>query len=50
MGFASRSLVAVRFEDDWAKPVEVWRRELGLVDESLFDFGVYREWVDRRQW
>lgn len=50
MGFASRSLVAVRFEDDWAKPVEAWRRELGLVDESVFDFGVYREWAERRQW
>lgn len=43
MGFAARSLVAERFEDDWAKPVAEWRKELGLVDERFFDFGIFRE-------
>jgi ubiquinone biosynthesis protein Coq4 len=43
MGFAARSLVAERFEDDWAKPVEAWRQELGLVDEASFDFEAYRK-------
>ena len=38
MGFAARSLVAERFEDDWSKPVEQWRRELGLVHEASIDF------------
>lgn len=42
MGFASRSLVAERFEDDWSKTVEAWRKELGLVDEKDFDFDVFR--------
>jgi ubiquinone biosynthesis protein COQ4 len=39
MGFAARSLLAHRFEDDWAKPVAEWRHELGLVDEASFEFG-----------
>jgi ubiquinone biosynthesis protein Coq4 len=43
MGFAARSLVAERFEDDWSKPVEAWRQELGLVDEASFDFEAYRK-------
>jgi ubiquinone biosynthesis protein Coq4 len=38
MGHATRSLVGERFEDDWSKPVEAWRAELGLVPESSFDF------------
>ena len=38
MGYAARSLVAERFEDDWSKPVEQWRRELGLVHEASIDF------------
>ena len=42
MGFAARSLVAERFEDDWSKPVAAWRKELGLVDEASFDFNVFR--------
>lgn len=46
MGLAARSLVAERFEDDWSKPVSEWRKELGLVHESLFDFGVFREWAE----
>jgi ubiquinone biosynthesis protein Coq4 len=39
MGYAARSLLAHRFEDDWAKPVAEWRRELGLTDEASFTFG-----------
>jgi len=42
MGFAARSLVGERFEDDWAKPVEQWRKELGLVEEAHFDFSRFR--------
>ena len=38
MGYAARSLVGQRFEEDWAKPVEEWRRELGLVPERSFAF------------
>ncbi len=38
MGYGSRSLVGMRFEDDWAKPVEAWRRELGLVPEDALAF------------
>jgi ubiquinone biosynthesis protein Coq4 len=38
MGYAARSLVAERFEDDWSKSVEQWRRELGLVHEASIDF------------
>ena len=38
MGHGARSLLACRFEDDWAKPVAQWRKELGLVDEESFDF------------
>jgi ubiquinone biosynthesis protein COQ4 len=41
MGFAAKSLVAERFEDDWTKPVEEWRKELGLVHEASFDFEAY---------
>lgn len=39
MGYAAQSLLAHRFEDDWAKPVAEWRKELGLVDEASFEFG-----------
>jgi ubiquinone biosynthesis protein Coq4 len=38
MGYTARSLVGERFEDDWAKPVRVWRVELGLEDEASFAF------------
>lgn len=38
MGYTARSLLGQRFEDDWAKPVEQWRRELGLVEERTLDF------------
>ena len=38
MGYATRSLVGERFEDDWSKPVDDWRAELGLVPESRFGF------------
>jgi ubiquinone biosynthesis protein COQ4 len=40
MGFAARSLLAERFEDDLAKPVERWRRELNLVAEPVFELKV----------
>lgn len=40
MGYAARSLVAERFEDDWGKTVDEWRRELGLVPEASVDFSV----------
>jgi ubiquinone biosynthesis protein Coq4 len=43
MGFAARSLVAERFEDDWSKSVEEWRKELGLVDEASFSFEEFRK-------
>jgi hypothetical protein len=39
MGFAARSLLPYRFEEDWSKPVAEWRRELGITDEASFDFG-----------
>jgi ubiquinone biosynthesis protein Coq4 len=39
MGFSARSLVGQRFEDDWAKPVESWRRELGIVPEEALALG-----------
>lgn len=42
MGYAARSLVAERFEDDWSKTVEEWRQELGLVHEATLDFGALR--------
>jgi ubiquinone biosynthesis protein COQ4 len=38
MGYAARSLVGERFEDDWSKPVQAWRAELGLVSEKGFEF------------
>lgn len=38
MGYAARALLGQRFEEDWAKPVEQWRRELGLVAEGSFEF------------
>jgi len=37
MGFAAKPLLAERFEDDWAKPVERWRRELNLIAEASFE-------------
>lgn len=42
MGYAARSLVAERFEDDWSKPVSAWQEELGIVPEASFDFRVFR--------
>jgi ubiquinone biosynthesis protein Coq4 len=42
IGYAADQLLAHRFEDDWAKPLETWRRELGLIEESKFDFQSYR--------
>lgn len=46
MGHATRSLVGERFEDDWSKPVEAWRAELGLVPQGRFDLSA--PGVDRR--
>lgn len=43
MGYAAQSLVGQRFEEDWAKPVEQWRSELGLVHEHSFTFGPVRD-------
>ena len=43
MGFAARSLVAERFEEDWSRPVEEWRKELGLVHEASFDFDAFKK-------
>ena len=40
MGFAAKPLIAERFEDDWAKPVERWRRELNLITEPSFDLRI----------
>ncbi len=37
MGFAAKPLLAERFEDDWAKPVARWRRELNLIAEASFE-------------
>jgi ubiquinone biosynthesis protein Coq4 len=34
MGYGAKPLLGQRFEDDWDKPVEEWRRELGLVASS----------------
>jgi ubiquinone biosynthesis protein COQ4 len=42
MGFAARSLVAERFEEDWSKPVDTWRAELRLVPVTAFDFAALR--------
>jgi ubiquinone biosynthesis protein Coq4 len=38
IGYAADQLLAHRFEQDWAKPLEAWRRELGLIEESTLDF------------
>lgn len=38
MGYAAEPLLAWRFEEDWARPVEDWRRQLRLVDEASFVF------------
>jgi ubiquinone biosynthesis protein COQ4 len=38
MGYTARSLLGQRFEEDWAKPVERWRQELGLVEERMLEF------------
>jgi ubiquinone biosynthesis protein COQ4 len=38
MGYSAEPLIAYRFEEEWAKPVEEWRRRLNLVEESAFDF------------
>ena len=46
MGYAADSLLAHRFEDDWSKPVEQWRKELGLTLERDFDFAAYRRAED----
>lgn len=37
MGYRAHSFVRYRYEEDWSKPVEAWRAELGLVSESSFD-------------
>jgi ubiquinone biosynthesis protein Coq4 len=37
MGFAAKSLLAHRFEDDLARPLERWRRELNLVAEASLE-------------
>jgi ubiquinone biosynthesis protein Coq4 len=37
MGFAAKSLLAQRFEDDLSKPVERWRRELNLIAEPSLE-------------
>jgi ubiquinone biosynthesis protein Coq4 len=37
MGFAAKSLLAERFEEGFAKPLERWRRELNLVDEVFLE-------------
>jgi ubiquinone biosynthesis protein Coq4 len=36
MGHRAQSFVRYRYEEDWSKPVEAWRSELGLVGESYF--------------
>jgi ubiquinone biosynthesis protein Coq4 len=38
MGYAAEPFLAWRFEDDWARPVEDWRRQLRLVGEDSFVF------------
>ena len=38
MGYAAEPLLAFRFEEDWATPVEEWRRRLRLVPEDAFVF------------
>jgi ubiquinone biosynthesis protein COQ4 len=38
MGYRASTFVGHRFEEDWAKPVDAWRSELGLVPEPAFDF------------
>ena len=42
LGYAADQLVAHRYEDDWDKPLETWRKELGLVQEQNFRFSAYR--------
>jgi ubiquinone biosynthesis protein COQ4 len=37
MGYAAEPLIAYRFEEDWARPVADWRRQLNLVEEAAFD-------------
>jgi len=50
MGYAVRSLVGERFEENWAKPVAEWRRELGLVAEDAFDLaGAVRRGTSRSE-
>ena len=38
MGNAARQLLGQRFEDQFAKPVAEWRRELGITDSNSFRF------------
>ena len=38
MGNAAEPLLAWRFEEDWGRSVEDWRRQLRLVDEASFSF------------
>lgn len=38
IGYAADQLLAHRFEEDWAKPLAQWRRELRLTEESCFEF------------
>jgi ubiquinone biosynthesis protein Coq4 len=42
LGYAADQLVAHRYEEAWSKPLEEWRRELGLVPETQLDFAAYR--------
>jgi ubiquinone biosynthesis protein Coq4 len=49
IGYAADQLLAHRFEEHWDKPLAQWRRELGLVEESKFDFHSYRPPEAREQ-
>lgn len=42
IGYAADQLLAHRYEERWDKPLSEWRRELGLIEESRFDFSTYR--------
>jgi ubiquinone biosynthesis protein Coq4 len=42
IGYGADQLLAHRFEERWDKPLADWRRELGLIEESQFDFRSYR--------
>lgn len=38
MGYAADQLLAHRYEEDWSKSVDAWRRELNLTPERSFEF------------